>query len=178
MADPTEMAVEDLSAAARELDRAVHREIFGGEVTRHPPDFGTSSDLMVPLPGYTVASGQSLPRYANDLSHAWRIVEYLGGEPEGLPESVHARFEEILRDHDPSVFEMPERVAAEMICRAALRAARNEGLTMRGKCPECGEKMEQVGYRERPGDGRAEEVYLCEDCDSEPTVFAPLPVPV
>lgn len=176
--DPTEMAVEDLSAAARELDRAVHREIFGGSVERRPPDYTSASDLTVPLPTYTVETGESLPRYANDLSHAWRIVEYLGGDPQGLPHSVHAHFEEILRDHDPSIFEMPEHVAAEMICRAALRAARHEGLTLRGKCPECGEKMEQVGYRERPGDGRAEEVYLCGICDSEPTVFAPLPVPV
>lgn len=175
MVDPTEMAVEDLSAAARELDRAVHREIFDGDVERHPPDFTASSDLMVPMPTFTVESGESLPRYAGSLSDAWRVVEYLGADPEGLPGGVHDRFVAIIRDHRPSLFEVPQGIAAEMICRAALRATRQEGLTIRGKCPQCGDQMEQVGYRERPGDGRAEEVYLCEGCGSDPTIFAPLP---
>lgn len=175
--DPTEMAVEDLSAATRELDRAVHREIFGGDVQRHPPDFTSPSELTVPLPTYTVETGESLPRYADSLSDAWRVVERLGAEPEGLPAGVHERFEEVLRDHEPSVFELPQQVAAELIARAALRATRRESLTVRGRCPQCGEKMEQVGYRERPGDGRAEEVYLCEGCGSDPTIFAPLPSP-
>lgn len=175
--DPTEMAVEDLSAATRELDRAVHREIFGGDVQRHPPDYTSTSELTVPLPTYTVESGESLPRYADSLSDAWRVVERLGAEPEGLPAGVHGRFEEVLREHEPSVFELPQQVAAEMICRAALRATRRESLTVRGRCPQCGEQMEQVGYRERPGDGRAEEVYLCEGCGSDPTIFAPLPSP-
>lgn len=175
--DPTEMAVEDLSAAARELDRAVHREIFDGGVIRRPPDSTSTSDLTVPLPTYTVETGESLPRYADSLSDAWRVVERLRAEPEGLPAGVHARFVDIVRDHEPAIYEMPQGVAAEMLCRAALRATRRESLTVRGRCPQCGEQMEQVGYRERPGDGRAEEVYLCDGCGNDPTVFAPLPSP-
>ena len=175
--DPTEMAVEDLSAAARELDRAVHREIFGGDVERQPPDVDSTGDLTVPLPTYTIETGESLPRFADSLSDAWRVVERLRAEPEGLPAGVHARFVEIIRDHEPAIVDMPQDAAAETICRAALRAARRESLAVRGRCPQCGEQMEQVGYRERPGDGRAEEVYLCDGCGSDPTIFAPLPSP-
>jgi len=177
MRDPTETAVEDLSAAARELDRAVHLEIFGGEVERHPPRFTSSGDLVVSLPTFTVDSGEPLPHYADRLPEARRIVEHLRSDPEGLPGNVHECFLDIVREQEPGVSEVPQQVAAEMICRAALRAVRREELTIRGKCPQCGDRMEQVGYRERPGDGRAEEVYLCEACGSDPTIFAPLPSP-
>lgn len=175
--DPTEMAVEDLSAPARELDEAVHREIFGGDVERHPPDYGSSSDLTVPLPTFTVESGESLPRYADRLSDAWRVVEHLRADPEEAAGDVHERFVEIVGGHGPSIFDVPQSVAAEMICRAALRATRQEELSIRGECPQCGQQMEQVGYEERPGDGRAEEVFLCDNCGSDPTVFVPLPSP-
>lgn len=172
MVDPTEMAVEDLSAVARELDRAVHREIFGGEVERRPPGCAAASDLAVPLPTFTVERGETLPPYAERLSEAWRVVEYLKSDSEGLAGDVHRRFLEIIESHRPAVFEMPQRVAAEVICRAALRAVRQEATTVRDRCPECGERMEQVGYTERPGDGRAEEVFLCGRCGGEPTVVA------
>jgi len=177
MRDPTETAVEDLSAASREIDRAVHREIFGGEVERHPLDFTASGELVVPLPTFTVESGEPLPHYSDRLPDAWRIVEHLRTDPEGLPGSVHDCFLDIVRSQGPDLSEVPQQVASEIICRAALRAVRREELTIRGKCPQCGEKMEQVGYRERPGDGRAEEVYLCDACGSDPTIFAPLPSP-
>ena len=175
--DPTEMAVEDLSAAARELDRAVHREVFGGDVRHHPPDAASGGEPTLPPPTYTVETGESLPRYAESLSDAWQVVEHLRAGSPRLPAGVHARFVEIIGEHRTALFEKPQRVAAEMICRTALRATRQESLTVRGRCPQCGEQMEQVGYRERPGDGRAEEVYLCESCGSDPTIFAPLPGP-